>query len=192
MRGSPVHIGMSACCGEGFMEGARALFSQGNSQLSHTPHQRAERRELPGFCFPCWAFTEGNVSQSLLQNVHYGTCWIRARLKQKSRKNMIYCRAWKGNIFTDGPGLYLLSHPTPKALESPTGDDLRLPFYIGQPKFRAFKATALGRHQAIWCGRMCVGVQGGGISKLLIFWASTSTHLKVESTFHKFCTHRFN
>lgn len=33
---------------------------------------------------------------------------------------------------------YLTQHP--KALESPTGDHLRLPFYIGQPKFRVLKA----------------------------------------------------
>lgn len=50
---------------------------------------------------------------------------------------------------------YLIQHP--KALESPTGDHLRLPFYTGQPKFRALKATALGRYQAIWCGRMWGG-----------------------------------
>lgn len=72
---------------------------------------------------------------------------------------------------------YLIQHP--KALESPTGDHLRLPFYTGQSKFRALKATALGRYQAIWCGRMWGGGQGGGILKLLIFWASASTHWKV-------------
>lgn len=51
---------------------------------------------------------------------------------------------------------------------SPAGPSLRVTCHkacsrmcimelAGQPKFRALKATALGRYQAIWCGRMWGG-----------------------------------